>query len=259
MSGNGSGLSVHGCLIRVPDLGVAESFYCGRLSFRIRERKDQLVKLTGTPSLFLEQVPFGPNPVFGQARVSLVLQVPDLASVSRRFRSENIPLVTGQANPLPIGLADCFQDPFGNVHTLLQPQAPFAPAAGDFQIHSIGVKTPIGLIPAARHIYELVLGFKALTERYYPPTLPLGNQDGSLALVIHDKHPWEPDLRPRAPLYPNDMGAVLVLVTDDAVIARDKLALQGRLRLTCVENFPLGRRFGIVDNAGIPSEVWEYA
>jgi hypothetical protein len=258
MSANGSGLQFHGCLIRVPDLRLAESFYCGELRFTVIERRSGWLRLEGIPGLFLEEVPQGPNPAFGQARVSLALKVADLAGVSRRLASRKIPLITGDSNPLSIGVADCFCDPFGNVHTLLQPNAPLCPGEKDFQIHSVGVKTPIGLIPAARHVYEVLLGFKAQTERLYPPTLPLGNPDGSLAFVIHDKHPWEPDLRPRAPLYPDDMGAVLVFLASDAAAVHETLAASGRVRLTARQPFQLGRRFGIVDNAGIPSEMWEY-
>jgi catechol 2,3-dioxygenase-like lactoylglutathione lyase family enzyme len=259
MSGNGEGLQVHGCLIRVPDLRIAESFYRDQLRFQPQERWQNLIRLDGTPAVFLEQVAPGPNPSLGQARVNLVLEVADLAAVSERFRSQDIPLVTGKANPLPIGLAECFLDPFGNVHTLLQLNNRATADQADFRISSIAVKTPIGLIPAARHIYEGQLGFKALTERYYPPTLPLGNREGSLAFVIHDKHPWEPDLIARAPLYPNDMGAVLIFATPDAAAVRERLASAGRVRVTGLEDFSLGLRFGIIDNAGIPSEVWEYA
>lgn len=255
---DGSGLRLLGCSIRVPDLERAMSFYCGKLRFQSVALHDDFIKLSGTLPVFLERVPPGPVPATDQARTLLMLQVHDLAAMAAWFRQNNIPVLTGNANPLTIGIVDCFRDPFGNIHSFVQLNDPPDRDWSEPLIYNVGQRVPISAIPEARRIYSDVLGFSVRTDRYYPPALPMMNPDGSFAFVIYDKPSFLDDFRSRAALYPAENGCLLVFETPDIAAYRSYLVSRApRLHVTGIESFPLGRRMAFIDNAGIASEIWE--
>lgn len=252
------GLRLLGCSIRVPDLELATSFYSGKLRFPSVALGGGFVKLIGTLPVFLEQVPPGPVPATDQARTLLMLQVHDLAASAAWFRKNRIPVLTGNANPLAIGVVDCFRDPFGNIHSFVQLDDPPDRNWSEPLIYNVGQRVPISAIPEARRIYSDVLGFSVRTDRYYPPALPMMNPDGSFAFVIYDKPSFLDDFRSKAALYPAENGCLLVFETRDIAAYRSYLASRApRLRVTEMEEFFLGRRMAVIDNAGIASEIWE--
>ena len=76
--------------------------------------------------------------------------------------------------------------------------------------------------------------------------------------MIYDKPSFLNDFRARAGLYPAENGCLLVFETRDIAAYRSYLASRApRLRLTEMEEFFLGRRMAVIDNAGIASEIWE--
>lgn len=255
---DGGRLRLLGCSIRVHDLELAKSFYCGKLQFQFVALGDDLIKLTGNLPVFLECVPPGPLPAIDQARTLLMLQVHDLAAATAWFRKNHIPVLTGNANPLVVGVVDCFQDPFGNIHSFVQLDDPPERDWNEPHIYNVGQRVPISAIPEARRIYSDVLGFGVRTDRYYPPALPMMNPDGSFAFVIYDKPSFLDDFRSKAALYPAENGSLLVFETRDVAAYRGYLISRApRLRVTEIEDFPLGRRMAVIDNAGIASEIWE--
>ena len=257
---DGSGLRLLGCSIRVPDLELARSFYCGKLRFQAAVLHGDFIRLGSGLPVFLERVPPGPVPATDQARTLLMLQVRDFAAASIWFRDNQIPLVTGNANPLSIGVVDCFRDPFGNIHSFVQLDDPPSKNWNEPHIYNVGQRMPISAIPEARRIYSDVLGFSVRTDRYYPPALPMMNPDGTFAFVIYDKPSFLDDFRSKAALYPAETGCLLVFETRDLDgYLKYLLARAPRLRKTQIEEFPLGRRMALIDNAGIASEIWELA
>jgi catechol 2,3-dioxygenase-like lactoylglutathione lyase family enzyme len=252
------GLRLLGCSIRVPDLERARAFYSGTLGFASRDLHGDVVVLPGKLPVFLERVPPGPVPALDQARTLLMLQVHSLARAAEWFAKNNIPLVTGAANPLAIGVVDCFRDPFGNIHSFVELANPPKQEWREPHIYNVGQRLPISAIPEARRIYSDVLGFPVRTDRYYPPALPMMNPDGSFAFVIYDKPSFLSDFRAKAALYPNENGCLLVFETADVASFRQYLQSRApRLRITRIEDFALGRRMALIDNAGIASEIWE--
>lgn len=252
------GLRLLGCSIRVPDLERARAFYSGMLGFGSKDLGDGFVVLPGKLPVFLERVPPGPIPATDQARTLLMLQVHSLAQAAKWFAKNNIPLVTGAANPLAIGIVDCFRDPFGNIHSFVELAHPPEEEWREPAIYNVGQRLPISAVPEARRIYSDILGFPVRTDRYYPPALPMMNPDGSFAFVIYDKPAFLSDFRAKAALYPAENGCLLVFQTADVASFRRFLQSRApRLRVTEVEDFALGRRMAFIDNAGIASEIWE--
>ena len=252
------GLHLLGCSIRVPDLVRARAFYSGTLGFASKDLNSDFVVLPGRVPVFLERVPLGPVPATDQARTLLMLQVHDLSRAAAWFAKNNIPLVTGAANPLAIGVVDCFRDPFGNIHSFVELARPPRKEWSEPSIYNVGQRLPIGAVPEARRIYSDILGFPVRTDRYYPPALPMMNPDGSFAFVIYDKPSFLNDFRAKAALYPAENGCLLVFRTADIVSFRHFLESRApRLRLTPIEDFAFGRRMALIDNAGIASEIWE--
>jgi len=246
------------CSIRLPDLERARDFYAGALGFAAKAIATDWIVLPGRLPVFLERVPAGPVPAVDQARTLLMLKVHDLRQTAERFRRMNIPLVTGVRNTLSIGVVDCFRDPFGNVHSLVELSDPPAETWSEPDIYNVGIRLPIAAVPEARRIYSDALGFSVRTDRYYPPALPMMNPGGSFAFMIYDKPSFLSDFRAKAPLYPAENGCLLVFQSRDVDAFRASLRARApRLRMTDVQDFAFGRRMAIIDNAGIASEVWE--
>jgi hypothetical protein len=86
----------------------------------------------------------------------------------------------------------------------------------------------------------------------------MAHRDGTPAFTIEDKEIWEPDVRVRAPLYPHETGAVLVFAFADLDGLYLNLARRA-VRLSPIVDFPLGRRMGVIDSAGLASEIWQFA
>ncbi len=240
----------------MPDLGAAERFYAGRLGLAAARMADSLIQLSGGGRLYLEAVAPMPGPAPDQARAFATFLVRDIENLP--LGGDDIDTTTRKPELVRAGLCIRFRDPFGNVHTFLEPRE--AMAFDVPRLHSAGIKIPIASVPAAKRLYADTLGFAVQSERYYPPLLPMNHADGSPAFTIEDKEIWEPDVRVRAPVYPAETGAVLVFQSQD--LADHRAALTRRapnLRLTPVESFALGKRMAFLDAAGLASEIWQLA
>jgi predicted enzyme related to lactoylglutathione lyase len=251
-------LRYHGLLIRVPDLAVALEFYCSALGYAFTQSSATFVQLSDPAPLYLEEVSARSGPANDQARSGAAFFVHDIRAAIERLGRLGVPLLVGSAQEAACGFVTCFLDPFGNVHTIIQP-VPTPEGFSEPRVYNTALKLPMGSMPAARQIYGDMLGFAIATERHYPPSLPIVHRDGSFAFMIHDKQPWESDVRARAPLYPRDSGSVLVFATNDVKEFHAYLsARSASIRTTQVDGFPLGLRMGFIDNSGVPSEIWEF-
>ena len=252
-------LRYHGLLIRVPDLSVALEFYCDTFGYGFTRSSATLVRLSDPLPFYLEAVSARSGPAKDQARAGAAFFVRDIHVAIERLDALGVPLLVGRGQEASGGFVTCFLDPFGNVHTIIQP-VPMPEGFSEPRIYNTGLKLPMGSMPTARQIYGDVLGFVIATERYYPPSLPMEHRDGSFAFMIHDKQPWESDVRVRAPLYPSYSGSVLVFATNDVSEFHAYVsARSAAVRTTQAEEFPLGLRMGFIDNSGVPSEIWQFA
>jgi catechol 2,3-dioxygenase-like lactoylglutathione lyase family enzyme len=246
-------LRYHGLLLRAPELTAAENFYVRKMGLAATSLTAGWTRLEddGGHRLYMERVLPGPAPAPDQARATVTFRVHDIEAAGRVF---------GAAVPMPTrqGLCLRIRDPFGNVLSLLQPReaAPFREPL----IHAAGIKIPIASVPGARRLYADTLDFVVQDERAYPPLMALCHRDGSPAFTIEDKEIWEPDLRVRAPLYPDETGMVLVLQTCHAAAQHERLTRRApNLKLTPVAEFPLGLRLSFTGIAGLATEIWQLA
>jgi catechol 2,3-dioxygenase-like lactoylglutathione lyase family enzyme len=242
-------LRYHALLVRAPDLDLGVAFYAGKLGLAQTRVAPGLARL-GDGFLYIEQVAPAPGPAFDQARAFATFVVPDLDKIVLS-PDERDPL-TQIPRPVRGGMCVRIRDPFGNIHTVLEPHEGLARPPG------CGIKLPIASVPAAKRLYGDMLGFVTQSERDYPPHLAMTHRDGSAAFTIEDKEIWEPEVRVRAPLYPNETGAVLVFTTPDLGALHAALARRA-VRLTPIRDFPLGRRLGVIDSAGLALEIWQFA
>jgi|CXWL01.1.fsa_nt_gi catechol 2,3-dioxygenase-like lactoylglutathione lyase family enzyme len=75
-----------------------------------------------------------------------------------------------------------FRDPFGTVGNLIKVES--FPTLKAIDVYNIGVQ--VHNMSAARLFYVDLLGIPVLTERYYPPTVPLGGPSGGFTFALHD-------------------------------------------------------------------------
>ena len=75
-----------------------------------------------------------------------------------------------------------FRDPFGTVGNLIKVES--FPTQKAIDIYNIGVQ--VHNMASSRRFYVAQLGIPVLTERYYPPTVPLGGPGGGFTFAVHD-------------------------------------------------------------------------
>ena len=102
----------------------------------------------------------------------------------------------GEQYQVAIGRAQRFKDTTGIVHHMLQPNYALPPFA-EPRIYNCGLDVPVDAIAPTRVLLEQKLGFAPMTERYFPPSIPYLEGDGSFGFMLHHNQPGEPDLRPR--------------------------------------------------------------
>ena len=93
-----------------------------------------------------------------------------------------------------VGLAIRFRDPFGNIHALLEQTVGEVPPFEEPQVYNSGFKHPDADTASLRSLFVEALGFVVRTERYYPPSLPIGHPEGSFAFMLHENEPWEAEV-----------------------------------------------------------------
>jgi catechol 2,3-dioxygenase-like lactoylglutathione lyase family enzyme len=244
----------HGVLIRVPDLDRARQFYVDLLGFEAERLSDTMLRLPDPTPIYLEQVaqPLRP-PAEDEARAAIAFQARDIRVTAARLRERGVTFLSEEPIRVGVGLAMRFRDPFGNIHALLEQTAAPVPPFEEPEVYNSGFKIPDADTAALRDLFA-GLGIMVRTERYYPPSLPLGHRDGSFAFMLHENEQGEPEVRAR--IQPESAAVSLVLAT---------ASLDGlRSRLTDAEigdegSFALGRRVRVTAPSGVSVEFWQLA
>jgi predicted enzyme related to lactoylglutathione lyase len=253
----------HGVLIRTPDVARSVEFYDRVLAYdeSATWASGRLVRLTGDDPIYLEQTAHpvqAPAPL-DEARAAIAFRVIDLDASIQSMRALGVELVNPEPFAVGVGAAIRFRDADGNVHSLLQTAQPPQPPFVEPAMYNSGFKLPDSDTAFVRELVAS-LGFEVMTERYYPPSLPLLHGDRSFAFMVHENEREEPEIRPRSSISTQQNGTVLVLVTDDIAATRRRVArhVGGAVgAVDAISRFPLGRRFAFTTRSGVPTEVWQ--
>ena len=249
----------HGALVRVPDLDRALEFYVGVLGFQAERLTPVLVRLQDDTPIYLERVDYPLRPPGDdEARSAIAFQTRDIGAAVERLRRLGVVFLADEPAPVGVGLSIRFRDPFGNIHALLEHRITDVPPFEEPEVYNSGYKHPDADTDDLRALFVGAMGFDVRTERYYPPSLPIGHRDGSFAFMLHENEPWEAEIRPRED--PRTAAVSLVFVTDDLAEARRVLlGAIGPGGIGPERRFGIGRRFDIIVPSGVPAELWRFA
>lgn len=246
-------LRAYGVNIFVTDLKTAEEFYVDKLGFKIRSKKykshvielaDENYRLLLIKTEKANKVDF-PN----EAQTSLALQVNDINSAYKRWKSKGVEIIAG-IDTIGIGLAAWFGDPFGNVIAFLEQTVGDVEKFDEPRIYNFGYY--FSNIPDARKLFIETLKFPVRTERYFPPALPLANWDGSFGFMLHERK----GLQPSDAGYNKDSQVVLVFATDDIESTFRYFNKMG-IEIIHSQPFetPFGKYFAFKTKEGVVSEI----
>lgn len=246
----------HGVLIRVPDVERAIAFYGGVMGFDLQRREVGLAVLRDSTPIYLEQTDAAlVPPAEDEARSSVAFLTKDLAATTRAFRAKGVQFLREEPGKVGVGIANRFLDPFGNNHALIQQTIAEPPPFEEPEVYNSGFKIADRDTNAMRRLFIEVLGLTARTEKYYPPSLPIGHKDGTLAFMVHENEAFEPEVRPRGD--PKSAAVSLVLATDDLDATRRRLLAAGFDQLGPIRPFSMGVRMTLITPAGVPMEFWK--
>lgn len=186
-SAQNADIQFEGLRIFVKDLDQAEKFYSQTLGFSVRERSKGVTELAtnawpiylqGTSSAFTGNYP-------GAARTGLTIQTYKLLPQVDQLRAAGVPFYDSLLTRNGVGISIPFQDPSGNVLSLMEVQVQQVNSFQGVQIYNCGVT--IAEMESAIQFYEHTLGFEEWSRNYLPNALPLKHRDGSFAFMIHYK------------------------------------------------------------------------
>lgn len=250
----------HGVLIRTPDLDAALAFYGDGLGFAIADLDPSRgrARLVSNMPIYLEAVGNTQLHPENVANSEITFQSNDLDASIGVLGSAGARLVTAEPYATAVGRSIRFADHAGVVHHMMQSARP-APLFAEPRIYNCGFDVPTAAIAETRSLLEGALGFVAMTERYFPPSVPYLEQDRSFAFMLHHHQDFEPDLRSREAPRSNDLGVSLVFTTTD-LRATARAALAGGA--TPLDRTPRAfspfRRMGFATPGGAPFEVWDW-
>lgn len=251
----------HGVLIRTPDLDAALAFYGDGLGFSIADfqPREGWARLACNLPIYLETAPGGR------------LHQPDIANAEITFQSNNLEasigvlrgagarLTTEAPYEVAVGRSIRFADNAGVIHHMLQSNRP-TPVFAEPRVYNCGLDVPAAAVAPTRALLEQALGFVAMTERYFPPSIPYLEADRSFAFMLHHHQPDEPDLRPREGARSDDLGAWQVFTTTDLRATASAARAAGAVALDRgPRRFPMGRRMAFITPGGGPFELWSWS
>lgn len=250
----------HGALIRTPDLDSALAFYCDGLGIAIAEldARRGWARLSCNLPIYLEAV--GPRQLHPPhvASAEITFQSNDLEVSVRALQSAGAALTTSAPYVTAVGRSIRFADHAGVIHHMMHANRP-APPFAEPRVYNCGLDVPVAAIAPTRGLLEQGLGFVPMTERYFPPSIPYLEADGSFGFMLHHNQEFEPDLAPREGPRQDDLGVCLVFTGTDLVGASAAARTGGALSLDRAPRaFRLGRRQGFVTPGGAPFEIWQW-
>lgn len=180
-------LNTYGIKLNVDDMDKALSFYCDKLGFEVKDRKNypQEVALeTGEQTqIILARVDKLRDTKPTDTRVSFTLQVNDLDQAIEHMKEKGVPLAEQERRKEGVGYAITILDPFGRRISLMHQTIVKVDPFKEPKIYNYGFTVPD--MDKAREFYSKKLGFIELTDRYLPRDMPLGNRDKSFGFMLH--------------------------------------------------------------------------
>ena len=248
-------IRIHGALINVADLVEALEFYSEILGFRVEDQwpDAKMVQLASDFPIYLREVPNeSPPQNADRSRASITFKTANIASQYEYMNRNGVQFLADAPHHVGVGFAMLFRDPFGTVHSLLQQTIAESDPFDEPNIYNVGFHH--SNVAETRSLYVETLGFMVLTEKYFPPALPLGYPDGSFGFMLH-----EHDLGPALEFYPNGTGTTLVFSTTDLKKIASYLDGKGVTvnRKTKSSDVNIPGHVAFRDVFGVWSEVWE--
>ncbi len=255
-------LRVEGIKIKVTDLQESLTFYRDLLGFAVLsdEHKPATITLDGGGlPIILEPTTRPAQAGYPEAsQTSLSLETYDLAATMAHLKAREVAFLQDPPIPYgrneegtPLGLTTKFEDPSGNIISLVEQQFRRGDAFSGIRIYNAGFYLPD--IEKARTFYCDLLGFVALTEQYYP-NIPLGYTDHAFAFMLHG----QAQIQHAAAVYPETAQLLLVFSTSDLGKAAKLLDKQGVIVLDETPRTLAGERYiAFQDPFGNVSEVYE--
>ncbi|GAM96950.1 hypothetical protein U91I_00571 [alpha proteobacterium U9-1i] len=192
------------------------------------------------------------------ANSEITFQSNDLDASIGVLRSAGARLTTSEPYVTAVGRSIRFADHAGVVHHMMH-SARAAPLFAEPRIYNCGFDVPVAAIAPTRLLLESALGFVAMTERYFPPSVPYLEADRSFAFMLHHNQDFEPDLRPRETPSRDDIGVSLVFTsTDLRATARAAIAGGATVLDRGARTIALGHRMSFATPGGAPFEVWSW-
>lgn len=250
----------HGVLIRTPDLDAALAFYADGLGFAIAELAPRRgwARLAANMPVYLEAERAGRLHPSDVANSEITFQSNDLDASIAVLRGAGARLTTTEPYATAVGRSVRFRDHAGVIHHMMQSARPM-PLFAEPRIYNCGFDVPAAAIAPTRSLLEGALGFVAMTERYFPPSVPYLEADRSFAFMLHHHQDFEPDLRAREAPNRNDLGVSLVFTsTDLGATARAAIAGGATVLGPSARAFALGRRMSFTAPGGAPFEIWSW-
>ncbi len=246
---------LYGVKIKVNNMAKALGFYGDLLGFEVllREHYPNLIALKNEMlPLFLEQTDLPSSLEYGKsAQAAITFQTNDLKKRMAELKSRGVKFIT-EIGKVGVGISARFQDPSGNVHSMLEQTVVETPEFVEPRIYNVGFAHPD--MAKAREFYCDKLGFVVRTEKYYPPAIPLGHRDGSFSHMLHEKN----GLKHVRTKYPDEAQTVILYRVPEFNIT---LRLLRHLKVDFIQSEPqvghLGRFVSIRDPFGVISEIVE--
>lgn len=208
-----------GIQLNVADLEQAHSYYRDVLGLEV-ERSSKAITVSGhaVPIVIKKAPQVNENVYPFESRLNVTFQVNKLLPAIDRLRKKGVQFYDSLLVRNGVGISIPFQDPFGNVLSLIEVQVVSTPPFQRLQVYNMGVT--LSEFQKAISFYKDVLGFQEWTRNYLPNALPMKHRDGSFAFMLHFKK----DLRPSKQRHHGAPGMILQLSCKD--LSRAKTYLQ---------------------------------
>ncbi len=250
----------HGVIIRTPELDAALAFYADGLGFAIAdfEPRRGWARFVGNMPIYLEAVGDRRLHPADVANAEITFQSNDLDASIGVLQGAGARLTTSEPYATAVGRSIRFADHAGVIHHMMH-SARAAPLFAEPRIYNCGFDVPAEAIAPTRSLLEGALGFVAMTERYFPPSVPYLETDRSFAFMLHHNQDFEPDLRPREMPSRDDLGVSLIFTSTDLHTTARAAVAGGAAPLDrSARAFSLGRRMSFATPGGAPFEIWDW-
>lgn len=241
-------LHVYAVQINVTNIDSALDFYTNKIGFEIDSKSSKMAKLKNDGiALILNQVSQQRNIKYGEeSQTILVLQTNNLDSVVNGFKEEGIHFIEEKTEN-GVGFSAKFEDPFGNIHSILEQSKFPVPQFKEPKIYNVGYYLPN--IEKAKEFYCKNLGFSVRSTKYLP-ALPLNHHDSTFAFMLHER-----DVQPTE-LLPNNIQTMIVFSAENIDFTINSLKMKGITVNPASEKSPDGREsYYIIDPFGNLSKL----